>query len=64
MVGLMMGTWFCFFGAGNYLAGTLENLLAESKVPLYQFLVASSIGPGLALLALVPLLRRWMHGHA
>lgn len=64
MVGMMMGTWFCSFGVGNYLAGTLESLLAESKIPLYQFLVASSIGPGLALLALVPLLRRWMHGHA
>jgi proton-dependent oligopeptide transporter, POT family len=64
MVGLMMGTWFCFYGAGNYLAGTLESLLTESKIPLYQFLVASSVGPGLALLALVPLLRRWMHGHA
>ena len=63
MVGLMMGMWFCFFGAGNYLAGMLESLLAQSHVPLYQFLVASSIGPGVLLLALVPLLRRWMHGH-
>ncbi len=64
MVGLMMGVWFCGVGAGNYLAGTLESLLAESKIPLYQFLVGSSIGPGLLLLAVVPLLKRWMHGHA
>jgi len=26
--------------------------------------VGSSIGPGLVLLAMVPLLKRWMHGHA
>jgi proton-dependent oligopeptide transporter, POT family len=64
MVGLMMGVWFCSFSAGNYLAGTLENLLVESKIPLYQFLIGSSIGPGVLLLAVAPLLRRWMHGRA
>ena len=64
MVGLMMGVWFGSFSIGNYLAGTLESMLTESKIPLYQFLVGSSIGPGLVLLALVPLLKRWMHGHA
>jgi POT family proton-dependent oligopeptide transporter len=64
MVGLMMGVWFCSFSAGNYLAGTLESLLDDSKIPLYQFLVASSIGPGVLLLAVVPLLRGWMHGRA
>jgi POT family proton-dependent oligopeptide transporter len=64
MVGLMMGVWFCSFSAGNYLAGTLESLLVASKIPLYQFLVGSSIGPGIVLLAVVPLLRRWMHGRA
>jgi POT family proton-dependent oligopeptide transporter len=64
MVGLMMGVWFGSFSIGNYLAGTLESMLTESKFPLYQFLVGSSIGPGLVLLAMVPLLKRWMHGHA
>jgi POT family proton-dependent oligopeptide transporter len=64
MVGLMMGVWFCSFSAGNYFAGTLESLLADSKIPLYQFLVGSSVGAGLLLLAVVPLLRRWMHGRA
>jgi len=60
----MMGVWFGSFSIGNYLAGTLEGMLTESKIPLYQFLVGSSIGPGLLLLAMVPLLKRWMHGHA
>jgi proton-dependent oligopeptide transporter, POT family len=64
MMGLMMGAWFCSFGVANYLAGRLESLLQGSGVPLYQFLVGSSIGPGIVLLALVPLLKRWMHGRA
>ncbi|HEX4599141.1 MAG TPA: peptide MFS transporter [Burkholderiaceae bacterium] len=64
MGGLMMGVWYGSFSIGNYLAGTSESLLAETKIPLYQFLVGSSIGAGLVLLAVVPLLRRWMHGRA
>ncbi len=62
MVGLMMGVWFLSFSAGNYFAGTAESLLAATKIPLYQFLVGSSIGAGVLLLAVTPLLRRWMHG--
>lgn len=64
MVGLMVGVWFGSFGVANYLAGRLEHLLAGSGIPLYGFLVGSSVGAGLLLLALVPLLKRWMHGHA
>jgi POT family proton-dependent oligopeptide transporter len=62
MVGLMVGVWFSSFGVASYLAGTLESRLTDSGVPLYQFLVGTSIGAGLLLLAVVPLLRRWMHG--
>jgi proton-dependent oligopeptide transporter, POT family len=61
MVGLMMGVWFCSIGAASYLAGKLESLLVDSGMPLYQFLVGSSIGAGALLLVTVPLLRRWMH---
>jgi POT family proton-dependent oligopeptide transporter len=64
MGGLMMGVWFGSFSIGNYLAGTSESLLAETGIPLYQFLVGSSIGAGVVLLIVVPLLRRWMHGRA
>ena len=64
MVGLMMGVWLCSFGAANLLAGNLERLLADSGMPLYQFLVGSSIGAGVLLLAVVPLLRPWMHGRS
>ncbi|MBV8208917.1 MAG: peptide MFS transporter [Burkholderiaceae bacterium] len=62
MAGLMMGVWLSSSGVANYLAGTLESLLKGSGIPLYQFLVGSSIGPGVVLLVLVPLLKRWMHG--
>jgi POT family proton-dependent oligopeptide transporter len=64
MGGLMMGVWYGSFSIGNYLAGTAESMLAETKIPLYQFLVGSSIGAGVVLLAVVPWLRRWTHGRA
>ncbi|HEC11775.1 MAG TPA: hypothetical protein ENI80_00735 [Acidiferrobacteraceae bacterium] len=57
-VSMMMGFWFTAVAAANYLAGTLEFLLAESGLPLYWFLVASSMEAGL----LVPLMGRLMHG--
>jgi POT family proton-dependent oligopeptide transporter len=60
---LAMGLWFVSSAAANYLAGTLEELLTEWHVPIYGFLVLSSIGPALLLLALTPILKRWMHGH-
>ena len=42
----------------------LEALLAGTGVPLYWFLVASSVGAGTLLLILTPLIRRLMHGVA
>lgn len=61
---LAMGLWFVSSAAANYLAGILEELLSELHFPIYGFLVLSSIGPALLLLALTPILKRWMHGHA
>lgn len=62
LAALMMGLWFGATALANYLAGMLESYLAGSGIPLYWFLVGSSIGAGIALLALTPLLKRWMHG--
>jgi proton-dependent oligopeptide transporter, POT family len=59
---LMMGIWYLANAAANYLAGILEGLLKGSSFPLYWFLVASSIGAGLVLLAITPLIKRMMHG--
>ena len=58
---LMMGLWFFANAAANYLAGILEALLAGSSIPLYWFLVGSSIGAGALLLAITPFIKRLMH---
>lgn len=62
LVSLMMGFWFTVIALANYLAGTMESLLRGTGIPLYWFLVATSMGAGLVLLALTPLIRRLMHG--
>ncbi len=64
LAALMMGIWFTAMALANYLAGMLEGLLQGSGMPLYWFLVGSSVGAGLLLLALTPWLRRLMHGAA
>jgi POT family proton-dependent oligopeptide transporter len=62
---LAMGLWFFSSAVANYLAGTLESLLVKSQIPIYGFLVVSSVAPALLLLLLTPLfLKRWMHGHS
>ena len=62
LAALMMGLWFGATALANYLAGMLESYLAGSGVPLYWFLVGSSIGAGVVMLVLTPLLKKWMHG--
>jgi proton-dependent oligopeptide transporter, POT family len=59
---MMMGLWLTSSAVANYLAGVLEAMLAGSGIPLYWFLVATSIGGGVALLLLTPLLQRLTHG--
>jgi POT family proton-dependent oligopeptide transporter len=61
---LAMGLWLFSSAVANYLAGILESLLTKVQVPIYGFLIVSSIGPALVLLALTPLLKKWMHGKA
>ena len=64
LVSLMMGFWFSAMALASYLAGTLESILAGTGIPLYWFLVGSSLGAGLLLLVLSPLIKKLMHGHA
>jgi POT family proton-dependent oligopeptide transporter len=61
---LAMGLWLFSSAVANYLAGILESLLTKVHVPIYGFLIVSSIGPAVLLLALTPLLKKWMHGKA
>jgi proton-dependent oligopeptide transporter, POT family len=58
---LMMGIWYLANAAANYLAGILEELLTGSSIPLYWFLVGSSIGAGIVLLMITPIIKRLMH---
>lgn len=62
LAAMMMGLWFVAIAAANYLAGTLEALLQASGIPLYWFLVSSSLGAGALLLLLSPWIGRLMHG--
>jgi proton-dependent oligopeptide transporter, POT family len=57
---LLMGVWFIANGVANYFAGALEGLLAGSGIPPYLFLLGSSIGMGVLLLILTPLLNRML----
>jgi len=61
---LAMGLWLFSSAVANYLAGILESMLTKVQVPIYGFLIVSSIGPALLLLGLTPLLKKWMHGKA
>lgn len=61
---LAMGLWLGSSAAANYLAGILESKLEAVHVPIFAFLIVSSIGPALLLLAMTPLLKKWMHGKA
>jgi len=63
LVSLMMGFWFSAMALASYLAGTLESILAGTGMPLYWFLVGSSMGAGLLLLLLGPFIRKLMHGY-
>jgi|LNFM01.1.fsa_nt_gb POT family proton-dependent oligopeptide transporter len=62
VVSLAMGLWFLSSFFANYAAGILEHVLERRHVPIYGFLVVSSIGPAIVLIALTPLLKKWMHG--
>lgn len=61
LAALLMGLWFSAVAVANYLAAVLESLLLDSGIPLYWFLVASSVGAGLLLLAVTPIIKRLMH---
>lgn len=40
----------------------LEQLIQHTGIPLYRFLVATSVGAGMLLFIISPLLKRLMHG--
>ena len=68
MASLMMAIWFLCTAIANYLAGILEHQLAtisekyDLSINLWLFLIATSIVPGLILLALTGPLKKMSHG--
>jgi POT family proton-dependent oligopeptide transporter len=68
LASLMMASWFLCTAIANYLAGILEHLLEEfSKrnnvsINLWLFLIATSIIPGLILMALTIPLKKMSSG--
>lgn len=76
LVGMMMGAWFLASAMGQFVAGKIGALMAVPKgttdgavnplesLPIYsdmfQYIAVVSAGAAVVLLALVPLLKRWM----
>lgn len=57
---LLMGVWMLSSAAGNYLAGALEKIMNGTGIPPYLFLTESSIGAGVLLLVLTPILHKML----
>ena len=62
LAAMLMGMWYMANFIANYLAGSLEEMLKSTQIPLYWFLVGSSIGAGVVLLVITPLLKKLMGG--
>jgi len=63
-VSLMMGVWFACTAIADYLSGRLESIVHHFGINLWATLIATSIGAGILLLLLTPMLKKWMHGRA
>lgn len=75
IVGMMMGTWFLFSALGNYVAGWISSMTGSgghgansgqldvaATMDIYSTIGYSSVGVGIFLLILTPLLKKGMHG--
>jgi POT family proton-dependent oligopeptide transporter len=71
----MMGTWFLFTALGNYVAGWISSLTGSSAhgvdsgqldivatMEVYSNIGYLSMGVGVFILALTPLMKKYMHG--
>jgi len=75
IVGMMMGTWFLFTALGNFVAGWISSLAGAdggegaaglldlgATIGLYYRIGLLSVGVGVFILALTPLMQKRMHG--
>lgn len=77
VVGLMMGVWFLSISVAQYVAGVVAQVASvdtvggqvtnlklslETYMGVFETIGMVSLGIGLGLLVLSPLIRKWMHG--
>ena len=77
VVGMMMGVWFLSTAMAQYVAGVVAQFASvetvggqvtnlkvslDTYVGVFQTIGLASIAIGVFLLAIAPLLKRWMHG--
>ena len=75
IVGMVMGTWFLFTALGNYVAGWISSLTGSgahggggaaldvnATMEVYNIIGYGSVGVGVFILLLTPILRKGMHG--
>ena len=75
IVGMMMGTWFLFTSLGNYVSGWISSLTGSSGhgagsdlldtasiIDVYGKIGWTSIGVGLFIFIVTPMLKKRMHG--
>ncbi len=75
IVGMMMGTWFLFSALGNFVAGWISSLTGSAEhgaasgqldvvatMDVYTTIGYASVGVGIVIFMLTPLLRKLMHG--
>jgi POT family proton-dependent oligopeptide transporter len=62
LAAMLLGLWYPANALANYLAGSLEEMLKTTQIPLYWFLVGSSVGAGIILLAITPWIKKLMGG--
>ncbi len=64
--GLMFGVWFVASGCGNYLGGWLSGFIGDSDAysisDFFKIVVIVPLIAAIVLLAISPLLKKWMHG--
>ena len=69
MASLIMGAWFYMSAVGNFLAGKIGEatgghdgeMTKQGLLDIYSMFGWITIGIGVAVLALSPIVRRWMH---
>ncbi len=63
LVSLMMGVWLLSSAVANYFAGNLQAMLKAYEIPLFAFLIGSSLGAAALLFIVAFGLKKWTKGY-